>query len=109
MDHKFTHDLGPCVIEWNQPQLGSAYAATWHCRLLKPFESINFGYVAQTIHGTWFASLFPKGRGIKPDFHAPYVTPEKAVNQIERWARYHWRVVPERNCETTWSVKSGRR
>lgn len=68
----------------------------WLARLSGPPRSVVFASVSQTLHGTWFVNVSPKGRGLEnPIFYrGPYLTREKAMSQAERWASYHGHKVP---------------
>ena len=103
MEDIFTTNLGPATIKWERTRMGSDMLNTWHARLEAPARSENFAYVAKDIHGRWFASVSPRGYMAKPTFYACYASPEKAVAQVERWTRVHWRRLPIQAPQPGWT------
>lgn len=59
--------------------------------------SVCFASVSQRLDGTWCVNFSPKGRGLHEPitYRYPYLTREKAMAHVERWAACHWRSVPE--------------
>jgi hypothetical protein len=106
MEDTMIHDLGEATVRWERSRMGQELLNTWHAHIQDPAQSVMFAYVSTDIHGRWYASVHPKGRDGKPSWHALYPTPEKAVNQIERWARWNWRSVPLWRDPCTWAVRS---
>lgn len=85
-----------CVIDWKQHTVGSMAMNHWFARIVQPVETVIFAAVGQTLTGRWKITFTPKGRGIdKPEsFVGPYMSREKAMLHVERWASHHWRTVP---------------
>lgn len=83
------------VIEWKQPYIsGMDLTDRWHGQLVAPVLSIDFALVAQDIHGGWYACIWPKGRmNTGPEMHAKFRSPERAKQQVHRWAQHHWRTI----------------
>ena len=105
MENTMRHDLGEATIFWERTRMGSTMLDTWHARIDAPVRSEHFAYVSKDIHGQWYASVHPHGRNAKPSLYARYASPERAVDQVERWARAHWRGVPEWHDPATWGVR----
>lgn len=68
----------------------------WLATLDSAGPSVCFASVNMRVDGTWKVNLSPKGRSIEvmPIYAYPYLTREKAMEHVERWARCHWRSVP---------------
>lgn len=58
--------------------------------------SVVFASVSKRLDGTWSVNFSPKGRGLREpiSYFYPYMTREKAMRHVERWASYHWQSLP---------------
>ncbi|WP_162207401.1 hypothetical protein [Dyella japonica] len=84
------------TINWEQVQLGGKPREHYMATVAAPFKSVSFASVNQMLDGQWKVNFTPKGRGLREPitYHGPYLTKEKAMQHVERWAKYHWRSVP---------------
>jgi hypothetical protein len=105
MENEFAHDLGPVTVRWVRTRMGGDLLDIWHAYIEAPARSEHFAYVSKDIHGRWFASLSPRGYKDKRSLYARFASPDRAVNQVERWARVHWSKIPEWHDPMTWGVR----
>jgi len=80
-------------VQWEQMTMSGKPLDHWLATLP---GSVCFASVNMRVDGTWKVNLTPKGRDIRtiPIYSDPYLTREKAMAHVEKWAKYHWRTVP---------------
>lgn len=81
------------VIQWTQ----SFEHAPWFAQVVSPVRTELFASVGWRVdHKTVLLTLRPKGGSDYRTFsHHTYRSIEKAKAHAERWARAHWRQLPE--------------
>lgn len=82
------------ALQWTRET--SVPLERWSARLIAPYRS---GAIAQVnwaeLRGRWLLQVMPHGSGMDgPTCWGVYATKEKAMAQVERWLRYHWRSAP---------------
>ena len=68
----------------------------WMARVATTPPSVCFASVNKMLNGQWKVNFSPKGRALRDPitYAGPYLTREKAMAHVERWAACHWRSVP---------------
>jgi hypothetical protein len=86
---------GEPEIEWEQVTMSGQALDHWMARVAAP-RSVVFASVNRMLDGNWKVNFSPKGRGLHDPitYVGPYLTREKAMKHVERWAHFHWAKVP---------------
>lgn len=84
------------AIEWEQVKMSGTPLPHWMARVATEPRSVVFASVNRMLDGNWKVNFSPKGRGLRDPitYVGPYLTREKAMKHVERWACFHWAKVP---------------